>query len=125
MSDDYPAYFAAWSSVMGQPENKLLCAWHVLHSWKRQLNTLSKEHRDEVKDRMQEPLSELDEKDFHKELEKFSSFLLKRSLVDFHRYFTSTYADRPRQWAYCYRRNLGINTNNHLEAMHRYVSFHL
>lgn len=94
MSEHYPAYFSALSSVIVQPDNKLLCALPVSHSWRRQLNRLSKEHLDQVKDRMRELLSELDGKDFHEKLEKLSSFLLKRSLVYLHRYSTLIHADR-------------------------------
>ncbi|XP_074604241.1 uncharacterized protein LOC141857650 [Brevipalpus obovatus] len=41
MSDDYPAYYAAWCSVMGPVENRLLCAWHVLNNWSKNLTKIS------------------------------------------------------------------------------------
>lgn len=38
---------------------------------------------------------------------------------DFGAYFKSNYANRCKQWAYCYRISAGINTNMHLEAFHK------
>ena len=40
---------------------------------------------------------------------------------NFAMYLANTYSNRKNMWAYCYRRGLGINTNMHLEAMHKYV----
>lgn len=35
-------------------------------------------------------------------------------------YFNSCYLNRVKQWAYCHRRNCGINTNtNYLESVHK------
>ena len=119
MSDDYPAYFAAWTSVMGKPDNRLLCSWHVMHSWKRQLNSVPFDKRETVKKKLRELLEELDEKKFFIGQKSFSNFLIDSSLGSFNDYFVTNYSSRPELWAYCYRKNLGINTNNHLEAMHR------
>lgn len=35
--------------------------------------------------------------------------------------FTDDYGKRTKEWCYCYRRNLGINTNMALESMHRNI----
>ncbi|CAN7985974.1 unnamed protein product, partial [Ixodes hexagonus] len=40
-------------------------------------------------------------------------------MKDFFQYFKRTYTNRPELWAYCHRKNAGINTNMHLEAMHK------
>lgn len=39
MSDDDPAFYNAWRNVMGDTEHKLLCSWHVDHSWRKQIQT--------------------------------------------------------------------------------------
>lgn len=33
MSDDAPAYYNAWSDVMGTVSHRLLCTWHVDRNW--------------------------------------------------------------------------------------------
>jgi len=39
MSNDEPAFYNAWNTVMGPVEKQLLCTWHVLRNW---TNNLSK-----------------------------------------------------------------------------------
>ncbi|GFW19417.1 MULE domain-containing protein [Trichonephila clavipes] len=33
MTDDAPAFYNAWSYVMGTVKNVALCAWHVTRNW--------------------------------------------------------------------------------------------
>lgn len=40
-------------------------------------------------------------------------------LQDFGKYFEEFYLGRIKQWAYCYRLHCGLNTNMHVERMHR------
>lgn len=40
---------------------------------------------------------------------------------DFAHYFDEHYANVAERWAYCYRLHCGINTNMHLERMHRTI----
>ncbi len=42
---------------------------------------------------------------------------------EFYKYFSNTYANRCRQWASCYRRYAGINTNMYVEAFHRLLKY--
>lgn len=42
--------------------------------------------------------------------------------VEFGQYF-QIYANKPEQWAYCYRLHCGLNTNMHLERMHRTIKY--
>lgn len=37
MTDDDPSYYNAWVEVMGPPQRRLICTWHVGQSWKRQI----------------------------------------------------------------------------------------
>jgi len=39
--------------------------------------------------------------------------------MHFSNYFTSYYASSVQSWAYCHRTHAGINTNMHIERMHR------
>ncbi|XP_054919801.2 uncharacterized protein [Dermacentor andersoni] len=38
MTDDAPAFYNAWQEVMGQPQHRLLCAWHVDKNWREAMN---------------------------------------------------------------------------------------
>ncbi|GFU69233.1 MULE domain-containing protein [Trichonephila clavipes] len=40
MIDDAPAFYNAWSYVMGTVKNVLLCAWHVTRNWHQNLNKI-------------------------------------------------------------------------------------
>ncbi|GFR11460.1 MULE domain-containing protein, partial [Trichonephila clavata] len=40
MTDDAPAFYNAWSYVMGTVKNVLLCAWHVTRNWHQNLNKI-------------------------------------------------------------------------------------
>ncbi|GFY48595.1 MULE domain-containing protein [Trichonephila inaurata madagascariensis] len=44
MTDDAPAFYNAWSYVMGKVKNVLLCAWHVTRNWQQNLNSNCKSH---------------------------------------------------------------------------------
>lgn len=34
LSDDDPSFYNAWSEVMGTPNSRRLCSWHVKRAWK-------------------------------------------------------------------------------------------
>lgn len=38
LSDDDPSFFNAWSAVMGRPDSRRLCLWHVKRAWARKVN---------------------------------------------------------------------------------------
>ncbi|GFX52853.1 MULE domain-containing protein [Trichonephila clavipes] len=40
MTDDAPAFYNAWSYVMGTVKNVLLCAWHVTRNWHQNLSKI-------------------------------------------------------------------------------------
>ena len=125
MSDDYPAYFAAWSSVMGPPDNRLLCAWHVLHNWSKNLNRISSiEVREEVKIRMKNILQITLASEFEVEYSAYIQFLKENPVtMKYALYLEENYSQRKKHWAYCYRTGLGINTNMHLESMHKKLKY--
>ncbi|XP_047108757.1 uncharacterized protein LOC124777406 [Schistocerca piceifrons] len=41
MSDDAPAFYNAWSAVMGPVPNQLLCSWHIQRNWSQNLRRIS------------------------------------------------------------------------------------
>jgi len=41
MSDDAPAFYNAWSTVMGSVTHRFLCTWHIDRNWRQNLNKIS------------------------------------------------------------------------------------
>lgn len=52
-----------------------------------------------------------------------NSLLSKESTTEFGKYFRAQYLNNSESWAYCYRLNAGINTNMHIERMHRTLKY--
>jgi len=40
MSDDKPALYKAWREVMGVSDQQILCTWHILRNWTKNLNKI-------------------------------------------------------------------------------------
>lgn len=61
-----------------------------------------------------------DTNEFENEFNRYLDFLLTdSSSKSFGEYLQEYYAPRKEMWAYCYRKGLGINTNMHLESLHK------
>uniref|UniRef100_A0A224Z2Y4 Tick transposon n=1 Tax=Rhipicephalus zambeziensis TaxID=60191 RepID=A0A224Z2Y4_9ACAR len=119
MSDDASQFYKAWSSVMGVPQQKLLCAWHVDRNWQKKIHEcVEKQLRPDVYHNVRLLLEFLDQQEFQKYLQSFLN-TDEEKLRDFLKYFKDNYAVRPQEWAYCFRTRAGINTNMHLESMHK------
>ncbi|KAJ8970809.1 hypothetical protein NQ314_001022 [Rhamnusium bicolor] len=95
------------------------------HAWRANLNKISNsEKRGIVYKILKALVSELCETDFLKELKNFVKFLDEDvETSTFGEYFRSYYVSNVEQWAYCYRKNCGINTNMHIESMHKVVKY--
>lgn len=122
MSDDAPAFYNAWVSVMGLVEQKLSCTWHVDRNWRTNLNKITGGTVKQalVYKTLRALLRVISVEDFHSSLKTIVKELLEDGdTKDFGQYFQSHYAQRPQSWAYCYWRGLGITTNKHLESFHR------
>ncbi|XP_072142731.1 uncharacterized protein [Dermacentor andersoni] len=108
-----------WCMVMGAPKQKLLCAWHVDKNWRKKiLECVEKQLRPDVYHSVRLLLEFLDEEEFEEYLKEFLSSK-EEKLTDFLKYFKDHYAVRPQEWAYCFRTRAAVNTNMHLESMHR------
>ncbi|GFU05441.1 uncharacterized protein NPIL_350771 [Nephila pilipes] len=71
-------------------------------------------------------LIETDEEAFSMMLkEVLKIFSEKDELREFGKYFEHMYSKRTEVWAYYYRKWLGINTNMHIESMHRTINRNL
>lgn len=123
MSDDYPAFYLAWESVMSPVTNRLLCTWHIKKNWMQNSNKINnKDKRSLVLKTLNILQKELDEQLFLNGLQNFISQLKNDAdTYQFSEYFCKTYALRPNMWAYCYRKHVGINTNMYLESLHKTI----
>jgi hypothetical protein len=127
MSDDDPAFYNAWCSVMGAAERQLLCSWHINKNLEANLHsktTCSPEKRKEVSAQVRAVIEETNTIKFHEDLLLLEhSLLCDPELEAFGTYFTTKYSKCPEKWAYCYRINAGINTNMYLEALHKVFKY--
>ncbi|XP_074604061.1 uncharacterized protein LOC141857461 [Brevipalpus obovatus] len=126
MSDDYPAYYNAWIEVFHKPSNRLLCTWHVLRNWtkKSPSKVSNKEERQVIMNDLFSVQQNLDEKEFEIQAKYFMNKYEKQaSTLAFIEYFRTYYWSRKEQWALCYRKNLGINTNMFLESLHKNLKY--
>lgn len=123
MSDDFPAFYLAWKSVMGDAPHRLLCTWHVNKNWVQNANKITnKDKRSLVLKSLKVLQKELDEETFLKQLETFTNQLMTDpDTFSFFQYFSRYYLSRTDMWAYCYRKYVGINTNMYLESLHKII----
>ena len=126
MTDDADQFFNSWKTVFSEGPQKLLCTWHVDKAWRgalaskiadkqlqcqlyHSLTTIAEEPDINVFNQMLTNLEkQLQE---HKDTKHFADYL--------HTYYTS----RKEQWAMCYRKKAGINTNMHVESFHRLLKY--
>uniref|UniRef100_A0A8D9BAW8 MULE transposase domain-containing protein n=2 Tax=Cacopsylla melanoneura TaxID=428564 RepID=A0A8D9BAW8_9HEMI len=128
MSDDDPAYYNAWTSVMGPAQNQLLCAWHVIQNFKK--NIRNKVHakpqneKEKILEKCVSLMGEQEEENFQRSAKLLLEELVEdpdtRELGD---YLEKYYMKRANVWALCYRKHLGINTNMYLEALHKKIKY--
>ena len=121
MSNDAQSYYNAFKFVFQEAENRLLCSWHVKNSWiKNWCKIQDVEFREAMKKRLTSIYNELNEAAFEIQLDSFIDDLSADPLTKtFADYFVRHYSSRRREWAPCYRKGLHVNTNMHLENMHR------
>lgn len=110
---------------MGPVQNQLLCMWHVLRNWYKNLCKIhSVEKKKLVYKSLKTLLHETDEEAFHVEISEIIMQLLNDSdTIDFGKYFVNAYATRVEKWAYYNRIHCGIDTNMYLEALHKNIKY--
>ncbi|XP_055935218.1 uncharacterized protein LOC129965398 [Argiope bruennichi] len=120
MSDDAVMFKNAWVSVFGPCDHYLLCAWHVDRAWRKKLNSVKKEIREDIYKTLKTLMYELDENNFKNMLSSFCEMLNEDiNTKEFYEYFFNNYHSRCEMWAYCFRKGAKINTNMHIENFHR------
>ena len=121
MSDDAEQYYTAWTSIFGGQPKKLLCTWHVDRAWRKALTKISnKQLQVDVYHKLRVILEEKDADNLHLLLQNtILQWNASPATINYASYFTEYYSQRYRQWAMCYRKGSGINTNMFAEAFHR------
>ncbi|XP_072142333.1 uncharacterized protein [Dermacentor andersoni] len=135
MSDNAPVYDNTWEQVMGPLKNRWLCIWHVMRNWNAHLNMISSiKYRSFTRETLHALINahetEIDEKvkeflNLPSKLHTQNNLASKdlEGLESFTKYFEKAYANRVLQWAYCYRKQVGLTTNNHIESMHKTLKY--
>ena len=126
MTDDAAAFHLAWNAVMSPSENVLLCSWHIDRAWRNQLKRIKGDNA--KKALVYKSLRALME---HNNMQNFTiaqnnvlaAMFSDEQTKDFAQYFKIHYASRPEKWAFCFRSGCGINTNNHIESLHRVIKY--
>ncbi|CAH0560556.1 unnamed protein product [Brassicogethes aeneus] len=112
---------------MGNVKYKLYCSWHIDRAWQKNLNKIPNlETRNSVYKTLKtlQQTMYLEENMFYENLNSFITSLQEDpDTANFGHYFISTYFKNCQQWAYCFRKGCGINTNMFLESMHKTVKY--
>lgn len=121
MSDMAESFYIAWQEVMGEADMRLFCTWHVVRPWQKNLPKIkNKEKQTQIYDQVRTLLEETDAEAFDIMIESVTRQLLEdEETREFGSYFSQHYVKNCKSWAYCHRLNAGINTNMHLESMHK------
>uniref|UniRef100_T1J170 C2H2-type domain-containing protein n=1 Tax=Strigamia maritima TaxID=126957 RepID=T1J170_STRMM len=119
VSDDDDDYLTAWRSVMGDVEHNLLSSWSVDRGWERNLPKI-KARKLKAYKLLRKLMNETNEQIFldllAKTVEQLNADL---HLKEFAQFFDINYANRPREWANCYRIQYGLTGTKHLETIHK------
>jgi hypothetical protein len=124
MTDDTNVYWDSWNLIMGEVKNRLLCTWHIKKNWtiqgkKKIKNNGNQKH---IQKMLNDMLKATEENEFWRLGNSLISYLQLNEEDSFLDYFTKYYLsnqERIASWAHCYRKHAGINTNMHLEALHK------
>ncbi|KAH1009021.1 hypothetical protein HUJ04_001450, partial [Dendroctonus ponderosae] len=108
---------------MPLPKRRLYCSWHVDKAWRKNLSKIkNRECQAEVYKILRTLLEETDEKQFYELFSGAKNYLSNNSETkDFANYFFNNYENNIFSWAFCFRLHSGVNTNMHLERMHRTI----
>ena len=121
MSDDNPAYYAAWVCIFNDNSCiKLLCSWHIDRAWKENLKKIPIDLRKEIYKQLKALQIELSKENFDKLKDHLYKQLMANPVTKyFGLYLDKNYFNRCQTWAYCFRINSNINLNMHLESFNK------
>lgn len=125
MSDNTSTYVNPWSTIMSEPQHRLLCNWHVDKSWRNKINKIKSVTKQlEVYKACRTLMEIMDIDEFQNSLSCFLAMCKDDDETkDFGIYFENYYSHKPEAWAFCYRLDLSLNTNMYLEATHKKLKY--
>lgn len=121
MSDMAESFHNAWVVEMKHPRHWIYCTWLVDRAWRKNVCKIkSKPKQMEIYKVLRTLLQELDTDAFRKMFEEAVNRMSSdNETMEFANYFIGNYTNCVFSWAYCHRIHSGINTNMHIERMHR------
>ena len=126
MTDDADQFYNAWKYAFSDSPHKLLCTWHVDRAWRGAIASkiANAELQCQVYHSLHILAQETDINTFNTMLLNFEQQLQEHPDTGiFAEYFITYYSAKKEQWALCYRRKAGINTNMHVESFHRLLKY--
>lgn len=126
MTDMELTFSNVWKTIFGNSKF-MYCAFHVKKAFNQQLNTkiMDKLIREEVRRDLLLILTCLEKEEFEDRVKKFrEKYKDNNSVSSFYDYIFYYYLMNdsrypPERWAYCHRKQAGINTNMLIESFHR------
>ncbi|XP_054271840.1 uncharacterized protein LOC128992333 [Macrosteles quadrilineatus] len=124
MSDMAESFYNAWKEVMGQVDKRLFCIWHVDRAWQKNLSKIKDcDKRKSVNKKLRVLLKETDPNAFLTMLQQITDQLCSdQATKEYGDYFKEHFGSNYHSWAYCFQVNFGINTNMHLESLHKTIT---
>lgn len=125
MSDMAEAFYNAWVNIHSPSTKRLYCTWHVDNAWRKNLPKIKNQDKQiYVYKVLRTLLEQLDAVTFEDMLQQsIRKFLNDEDTAEFGKYFRDHYYKNKTSWAYCYRLYSGLNTNMHIERMHRTIKY--
>lgn len=125
MSDMKKTFFNAWFNSKGGNAAHLYCLWHVDRAWQSNLTKINNKEKRAKTYKILKTLQQHTSEDiFFTSLQNAISHLMGDTETRrFGEYFKNSYSHNIRKWVYCFRQNSSINTNMHLESMHKTIKY--
>ncbi|KAH1022594.1 hypothetical protein HUJ04_011974, partial [Dendroctonus ponderosae] len=89
--------------------NGLYCSWHVDRAWRKNLSLIN------LRDKQVSSIIFIEI--------PLSKKIVFRTVYKFGHYFENHYSNNCISWAYSYRVHCGLNTNMHIERMHKSIKY--
>nr|XP_037276048.1 uncharacterized protein LOC119168836 [Rhipicephalus microplus] len=125
ITHDASSFYNAWTEVMGCPEHRVLCTWHVRKTWRQTLNqhTQNKKLKASVYREFQKVMDNPYERVFQLDLKNFLAWCdlkaeTQPAIRDIKHQVEYNYAYHRNAWAAYFRRTAGVDASMRHDAVH-------
>uniref|UniRef100_A0A8D9E6M1 MULE transposase domain-containing protein n=1 Tax=Cacopsylla melanoneura TaxID=428564 RepID=A0A8D9E6M1_9HEMI len=111
---------------MGEPRRRIFCSWHVDRAWRQNIlkKVQGKENQADAYKQIRSIIQIMDENEFTTMFKALlTTFSKDENFQCFGKYLENNYSENISSWAYCHRKYAGLNTNMHIERMHRTIKY--